>query len=62
MMTLQYPYTDHTIMTFGKYAGQKLVNIPGKYFIYLLEKGIAQGGLKKYIEENYDLIIKEADE
>ena len=55
---------DNTLMTFGKYKGQKLANVPAWYLLGSLEKGWLSGELKQYVKDNFqDLIIeKERDD
>lgn len=55
---------DNSIMPFGKYKGEKLANVPADYLIWLYDNGKIFGDLKKYIEENSDVLKfqkKEAD-
>lgn len=42
---------EDDIMTFGKYKGKKLGEIPAGYFLYIYDRGWAKGELKKFIEE-----------
>jgi uncharacterized protein (DUF3820 family) len=42
---------DQVIMPFGKYEGEKLVDIDRKYLNYLVEKNMVKGNLKKQILE-----------
>ena len=51
--------TDKSTMPFGKYKGKMLIEIPGKYLIYLLDQNIARGDLKEYIENNRPVLAKE---
>lgn len=46
-------------MTFGKFKGQKLANVPASYLIWLFDNGKCSGELKKYIEENMDSLQAE---
>ena len=41
---------DNTIITFGKYRGSKLSNIPSSYLLWLYNEGKCYGELKEYIE------------
>lgn len=47
---------DNSIMTFGKYKGQKLINVPDSYLLWLWESGKCFGELKEYIKDNLDSI------
>lgn len=51
---------DNTLMPWGKYKGKKLANIPAQYFLWLLDKGIKDAGLKAYILDNLDGLRQEA--
>lgn len=53
--------TDNSIMTFGKYKGEKLCNVPAKYLLWLYYNG-CYGELKEYIVDNLDVLEKERDE
>lgn len=55
-------HTDDSLMTFGKYQGQKLANVPASYLMWLFDNGRAYPDLKKYILENKDALQKEIDE
>lgn len=50
---------DNTPMTFGKYKGEKLANVPADYLIWLYRKGTSKG-LMRYIEENEDVLLQES--
>lgn len=50
---------DFSLMTFGKYKGITLVNVPAKYLLWLYEQGDIKKDLKKYIEDNMDVLKKE---
>ena len=52
-------WDDYTLMTFGKYKGTKLANVPADYLLYLYSNGTF-GPLKDYIEQNLELLKKEA--
>lgn len=47
--------TDSSLMPFGKYKGDKLIDIPASYLLWLYENDKA-GAIKSYIEENLDAI------
>lgn len=46
--------TDTTIMPFGKYKGEALVNMPAEYLLWLLDNGKCVGALRQYIVDNKD--------
>lgn len=48
---------DNSLMPFGKYKGTKLCNVPASYLMWLLIQDLKHWpDLKKYIEENIDLL------
>ena len=51
--------TDDSIITFGKYKGQKLANIPPEYLLWLYENSNIYGELKAYIADNLEVIKSE---
>ena len=55
-------HTDDSLMTFGKYQGQKLANIPASYLLWLYDNNRAYPKLKAYIIENMDALRKEIEE
>ncbi len=53
-------YTDETVLTFGKYKGEKLANIPAEYLLWLYDnKKVFKQPLKNYIERNMEVLKKE---
>lgn len=52
---------DNSIMPFGKHQGEKLANVPAAYLIWLHKEGKCFGELKKYIEENMDVLKEEVE-
>jgi uncharacterized protein (DUF3820 family) len=42
--------TENSIMLFGKHKGKKLSERPNGYFLYLYDRKIIKGDLKKYVE------------
>lgn len=51
----QEPYNDDTLMPFGKYKGEPLMDVPAAYFHWLWEqKPISDKRLQTYIEDNMD--------
>lgn len=47
---------DNSIMPFGKYKGEQLIDVPADYLLWLYENNKANGELKAYIEDNLDVI------
>jgi uncharacterized protein (DUF3820 family) len=54
--------TDESKMPFGKYAGQKMANIPPDYLIWLYENSNVYGEVKEYIKENLDVLKFEIEQ
>ena len=48
--------TDKTVLTFERYKGYKLVNVPASYLLYMYNENKVTPELKKYIEENKDVL------
>ncbi|HUR65498.1 MAG TPA: DUF3820 family protein [Chitinophagaceae bacterium] len=53
------PFTDSSIMPFGKYKGRTLANVPAYYLLWLNNKGCDHPGVNRYIQENLELLNKE---
>jgi len=47
---------DLSLMPFGKYKGQEMINVPSNYLLFLYENNKCYGELKSYIEDNMDVI------
>lgn len=43
-------------MPFGKYKGEKMIDVPADYLLWLYVNNKAKGELKAYIEDNIDVI------
>lgn len=54
------PLKDTDKMPWGLHKGKAMVNVPAKYLIWLLENNKCSGDVKKYIEDNIDVLKKEA--
>lgn len=52
--------TDNDLMPFGKHKGVKMANVPDSYLIYIYENDMIGKfeRVKKYIEENWDILKK----
>jgi uncharacterized protein (DUF3820 family) len=44
--------TDQSIMSFGKYKGHKIANVPAEYLLFIYVEYDLQAPLKKYISDN----------
>ena len=53
--------TDESVMPIGKYKGEKMANIPALYLLWLYENANIYGEIKKYIEDNLDVIKSEIE-
>jgi len=47
---------DNTEMPLGKFKGTKMANVPADYLKFLYDNGKCYGELKRYIEDNMELI------
>jgi uncharacterized protein (DUF3820 family) len=52
--------TDNDTMPWGKHAGTKMANVPAKYLLWLYENNKCYGEVKTYIQDNLEVIKKEA--
>ena len=52
-------FTDESLMPFGKFKGNRLVDVPARYLLYLHRESIARDNLKAYIEDNLEVLEKE---
>lgn len=60
--TSQEPYTDLTVMPFGKYEGTILQDIPASYLHYLWTNGLSgdrNNLLHQYVVKNLDALKME---
>jgi uncharacterized protein (DUF3820 family) len=53
------PLTDNSQMPFGKYKGEKMINVPASYLMFLFENNKTTPAVAKYIAFNMDAIQKE---
>lgn len=58
------PWTDETVMPWGKHKGEKLEEIPYSYFLWLMEQSWLGSWpqMKLYIKNNAEAIYKEQEE
>jgi len=50
---------DNSVMPFGKYAGQKMANVPPEYLLWIFENNKCSAEVAKYIAENLEVIKSE---
>jgi uncharacterized protein (DUF3820 family) len=55
-------YNDQTIMPFGVHQGKTLEQVPATYLLFLMDKGLKEGPLKRYIMDNMDVLKKQEGE
>lgn len=46
-------------MPFGKYKGDKMINVPASYLLWLHENGKCSHDVREYIIENLDVLKTE---
>lgn len=51
--------TDQSIMSFGKYKGHKLANVPPDYLIFIHREYELKPDLKAYIDNNMAVLKQE---
>lgn len=51
--------TDNSLMPFGKYAGQKMANVPPEYLLWIFENNKCSAEVAKYIADNLEVIKAE---
>lgn len=47
---------DNSLMPYGQYKGDKMLNVPASYLIWLYENDKAFGDVLAYIKENLDVL------
>lgn len=52
--------TDNDTISFGKYKGKKLIDIPADYFLFLHSNKSASQDILDYIEDNLDALKEES--
>lgn len=52
--------TDDTIISFGKYKGNKLANVPASYLIWLKDNQRLPHEYNLYFQNNIDVLYQEA--
>lgn len=50
---------DDSKMPYGKYSGQRMIDVPASYLLWLYDNNKCSGEVKKYIQENIDVLRSE---
>jgi uncharacterized protein (DUF3820 family) len=50
---------DNSRMPWGKHKNEKMANVPAHYLLWLLKENKCSGDLKRYIENNVDILKDE---
>lgn len=58
--TPEQDFNDSSLMPFGKHKGTRLANIPASYLLYLYNEGCSHRLLRKYLNENLEVLRVEA--
>lgn len=53
--------TDKSKIPSGKFKGEALANVPADYLLWLLQNGKCFGELKRYIEDNEEVLLQEVE-
>ena len=51
--------TDNDKMPWGAHKGKAMINVPASYLIWLYENNKCSGDVKKYIEDNMQVLKSE---
>jgi len=51
--------TDSSLMPWGKFKGDKMINVPASYLLWLYDSGKCSNDVKEYIKDNLDVLKKE---
>jgi len=51
--------TDDSRMPYGQYKGDKMINVPASYLIWLYDNNKCSGNVREYIKDNYDVLYAE---
>lgn len=54
-------FTDTSLMPFGKHKGQRLMDVPPGYLLWLHDNGLQDGPLKDYIIDNIGVLRHQRD-
>lgn len=53
---------DNSLMPFGMHRDKKLEDVPARYLLWMYGEGKLYGELKKYVEDNKDVLEKQSKE
>lgn len=48
--------TDQSLMPYGAHKGKAMINVPAQYLMWLYDNNKCSGEVKKYIEDNKDVL------
>ncbi len=51
--------SDNSLMPFGKYKGEKMVNVPASYLLWIYENNKCTKEVAFYVRDNYEVLKKE---
>ena len=51
--------TDKSEMPFGMHKGTFMEDVPAKYLLWMYDKGMQEGNVKRYIKENMKYLQEE---
>lgn len=57
-----YLLNDYSKMPYGKHKGKQLIDVPADYLLWLYYNNKASPSVKQYIEDNLEVLKKEAVE
>lgn len=52
--------TDNSQMPYGKHKGRLMLMVPAKDLLWLYDNGKAHQGVKEYVEENKEVLLKQS--
>lgn len=52
--------TDENLMPTGKHKGDKMIDVPAQYLLYVYENDMVGERVKKYIKSNLSVIKEQA--
>jgi uncharacterized protein (DUF3820 family) len=51
---------DDSLMPYGKHKGEKMIDIPADYLLYLYDTGALSNEVSKYVNDNLDVLKQQA--